>query len=135
VNKIILYVTMHALLCGSLLHGEQINLNILLAPVPLEAKFQDSDYYIWGGSMIKDLDGLCHLLYSRWPRKLGHNAWVTHSEIAHAVADSPLGPFKHVDVALPVRGSYFWDGHCTHNPTLHEFEGKYYTILHRKQRG
>ncbi|MEO1616849.1 MAG: glycoside hydrolase family protein [Planctomycetota bacterium] len=94
--------------------------------VPPTAKFIDDDYYIWGGSMAKDASGKCHLLYSRWPRKLGHNAWVTHSEIAHAVADHPLGPYEHVDVALPIRGADYWDGMCTHNPTVHKFDGKYY---------
>ena len=98
----------------------------MVRPVPDSAKFIDDDFYIWGGSMVRDADGKCHLLYSRWPRDLGHNAWVTHSEIAHAVADAPLGPYRHVDVALPARGKAFWDGMCTHNPTVHEFDGKFY---------
>lgn len=98
----------------------------MISPVPATAKFVDKNFYIWGGSMVRDTDGKCHLLYSRWPRELGHNAWVTHSEIAHAVAENPLGPYQHFDVALPVRGKEFWDGMCTHNPTVHEFDGKYY---------
>ena len=103
-----------------------LDLHALQAPVPETAKFIDENYYIWGGSMVRDENGKCHLLYSRWPRNLKHKAWVTHSEIAHAVADNPLGPYKHVDVALPERGEAFWDGHCTHNPTVHRFDGKYY---------
>ena len=63
-------------------------------------------------------DGKYHLFYSRWPSRLGHYAWVTHSEVAHAVADSPHGPYRHVDVVLPARGQKFWDGSCTHNPTI-----------------
>ena len=106
--------------------SEEVNFNALLAPVPETAKFIDDDYFIWGASMVRDPDGKCHLFYSRWPRKLGHNAWATHSEIAHAVSENPLGPYKHVDIALPARGGDFWDGHCTHNPTIHEFDGKYY---------
>ena len=97
-----------------------------LLPVPRTAVFRDENYYIWCGSMIRTDDGTCHLFYSRWPRKLGHYAWVTHSEIAHAVADSPLGPYRHADVALPVRGKEFWDGLCTHNPTIHKFGSKFY---------
>ncbi|WP_168565474.1 glycoside hydrolase family protein [Crateriforma spongiae] len=104
----------------------QMNLHAMLGPVPASAKFIDEGYYIWGGSMVRDADGKCHLLYSRWPRDLKHGAWVTHSEIAHAVADHPLGPYRHVDVALPERGAEYWDGLCTHNPTVHEFDGKYY---------
>src|SRR4051794_35102413 len=60
-----------------------------------ENKFSDPDYYIWCGSMVAGPDGKYHLFYSRWPRVLGHAAWVTHSEVAHAVADSPAGPYRH----------------------------------------
>ncbi|EMI43505.1 hypothetical protein RRSWK_04026 [Rhodopirellula sp. SWK7] len=107
---------------------ESLNLDIhsMLQPAPEHAKFIDNDFYIWGASMIQDGNGVSHLLYSRWPRHMGHNAWVTHSEIAHAVADNPLGPYRHVDMALPNRGEHFWDGLCTHNPTVHSFNGKYY---------
>jgi hypothetical protein len=98
----------------------------MIRPIPESAKFIDPDYYIWCGTMVKGDDGKCHLYYSRWPRKLGHYAWVTHSEIAHAVGDTPLGPFAHRDVALPARGKEFWDGLCTHNPNVHRFGGKYY---------
>jgi len=99
---------------------------IRLLPVPETAKFIDPDYYIWCGSMVRDPQGQCHLFYSRWRRTLGHNAWVTHSEIAHAVSNHPLGPYRHQDVALPPRGTLCWDGLCTHNPTVLAFGGKYY---------
>lgn len=79
----------------------------------------------WGGSVIKGDDGLYHMFYSRWPKNIGWE-WVTRSEIAHAVSESPLGPFRHVDVALPARGKEYWDGDCTHNPTVYKFNGKYY---------
>jgi hypothetical protein len=98
----------------------------MLQPVPAAAKFSDPDFYVWCGTMVRGDDRRCHLFYSRWPRKLGHNAWVTHSEVAHAVGDTPLGPFTHQDVALPARGEEFWDGLCTHNPTVLRFGGKFY---------
>lgn len=79
----------------------------------------------WGGSVVKGEDGLYHMLYSRWPKNIGWE-WVTYSEIAHAVSDSPFGPFKHKDVALADRGAEYWDGLCTHNPTVYNFGGKYY---------
>ena len=104
---------------------DALDFQSLLLPVPATAKFENNDWYTWGGSVVEQ-DGRYHMFYSRWPRKLGQPAWLTHSEIAHAVADSPLGPFKHVDVALPVRGAQFWDGLNTHNPTAHKFDGKYY---------
>lgn len=46
--------------------------------------------------------------------------------MAHAVSDSPLGPYKFHDLALPARGDKFWDGMNTHNPTIHRFNEKYY---------
>lgn len=98
----------------------------MIQPVPASAKFEDPGYIVWCGTMVRDDQGKCHLLYSRWPRRLGHYAWVTSSEVAHAVADSPLGPYKFVDVALPARGQEFWDGLCTHNPTVMKFGKKYY---------
>jgi hypothetical protein len=97
-----------------------------MQPVPATAKFEDPDYYIWCGSMAKGDDGRYHLFYSRWPRRHGFSAWLTHSEVAHATGDSPLGPFAHRDVALPARGAQFWDGLNTHNPTILRFGEKYY---------
>ena len=98
----------------------------MIQPVPATAKFEDPGFIVWCGTMVRDEAGKCHLFYSRWPRKLGHYAWVTSSEVAHAVADNPFGPYKFVDVALPARGTKFWDGLCTHNPTVMKFGKKYY---------
>ena len=56
----------------------------------------------------------------------GFLAWATKSEIAHAVADAPLGPYVPVDVALPARGKEFWDGLATHGPNILMKDGKYY---------
>jgi predicted GH43/DUF377 family glycosyl hydrolase len=98
----------------------------LLRPVPKEAILGEDGFYVWGGSVVKGSDGLYHMFYSRWKSELGFSAWVTHSEIAHAVSGSPTGPFKYKDTSLPPRGKEYWDGLCTHNPTIHSFDGKYY---------
>ncbi len=95
----------------------------LLTPTSV---FSDPDYNIWCGSVVAGDDGRYHLFYSRWPRSTGHLAWVSHSEVARAVSDSPLGPFRHVDVVLPARGAAFWDGSCTHNPTVIRLGSRYY---------
>lgn len=79
----------------------------------------------WGGSVVKANDGLYHMLYSRWPKALGWE-WVNYSEIAYAVAKSPFGPYEHKGIALQERGNNYWDGSCTHNPTVHKINGKYY---------
>ncbi|MBB6429028.1 glycoside hydrolase family protein [Algisphaera agarilytica] len=97
-----------------------------LHPLPRHAKFIDEGFYIWGASVVRTDDGTYHMLYARWRRELGHDAWVTDSEIAYATADNPLGPYTHQHVALPPRGDGHWDGLCTHNPTVCEFNGKYY---------
>ena len=96
-----------------------------LGKVPLTGKLINDTMSIWCGSLVKADDGLYHIFYSRWPKKLGW-AWVTDSEIAHAVSQSPYGPFTFKDVALPRRGAEFWDGMCTHNPTVHHFGNKFY---------
>ncbi|UII75358.1 glycoside hydrolase family protein [Flagellimonas sp. HMM57] len=97
-----------------------------LGKVAPQSMFSGGDSLsIWGGSVTKADDGVYHMFYSRWKKDLGW-AWVTHSEIAHATSDSPFGPWEHKDVTLPLRGAKFWDGLCTHNPTIHKFDGKYY---------
>ena len=101
------------------------DLKIELAKVSRESVFVSDSHSIWGGSVAKGADGKYHMLYSRWPKDLGW-AWVTDSEIAHAVADLPMGPYRHQDIALARRGKEYWDGWCTHNPTVHKFGGKYY---------
>lgn len=105
----------------------ELNLQSMLQPIPISAKFINDTSFIWCGTLVKSqIDQKYHLFYSRWSRKLGMAAWVTHSEVAHAVSNSPFGPFEFWDVALPVRGTSFWDGMVTHNPTIHFFHGKYY---------
>lgn len=102
------------------------NFKIELGQVSEQSIFTDrDDITVWGGSAIKGEDGLYHMFYSRWEKDLGW-AWVTHSEIAHAVSNSPFGPFTFKSVVFPVRGAHYWDGLCTHNPTVHKFDGKYY---------
>ena len=103
-----------------------LDLRAWIQPSPLTARFEDPDYYVWCGTMVRDDAGKCHLFYSRWKRHLGFYAWVSHSEIAHAVSDNPLGPYRPKDVALPPRGKEFWDGLCTHDPTVMRFGSKYY---------
>ena len=103
-----------------------LDLGARVQPTPLSARFADPNWFIWCGAPIKGADGRYHLYYSRWPVKEGFLAWATHSEIAHAVADAPLGPYRHADVALPERGPQFWDGHCTHNPNILSHGGRYF---------
>ncbi|MEM6697856.1 MAG: glycoside hydrolase family protein, partial [Bacteroidota bacterium] len=104
---------------------KKIDYKIEFEEVAESSVFVNDTMSIWGGSVVKGEDGLYHMLYARWPKRLGW-AWVTHSEIAHAVSNSPYGPYTFKDIALADRGENFWDGLCTHNPTVHKFNSKYY---------
>ena len=97
-----------------------------LQPIPEAAAFRDPGYYVWCGSMVQDDKGLYHLFYSRYKKSSGRGGWLTHSEIAHAVGTSATGSFVFHDVSLLPRGSRWWDGTTTHNPTVKRFGSKYY---------
>ncbi|MBE8722247.1 glycoside hydrolase family protein [Sphingobacterium pedocola] len=92
---------------------------------PLGRSFSLEDYYIWCSSPIWGTDGKVHLFYSRWLKTKGMSGWIRGSEIGHAVADSPEGPFQHKDVALAPRAEY-WDSTTCHNPLIKEVDGVYY---------
>ncbi len=104
----------------------QTDLSAMVQPIPPKNSFSDSLYNIWCGSVIKGKNGKFYMLYSRWPRDKGHEAWITHSEIALARADQPEGPYRHIKVVFPARGSQFWDGVCTHNPAVIAYKNKFY---------
>lgn len=107
--------------------SDSTSIKIKLKDIPDYSLLEEEKYFVWGASMVKgDDDSLYHLYYSRWPDSLGFAAWVTHSEIAHATSKNPLGPYVFSDVALKPRGMRYWDGLCTHNPTIQKFEDKYY---------
>ncbi len=90
-----------------------------LLPANYESGFRQNDYWVWCGSSIKGDDGKYHIFASRWSNSTGFSPyWLTNSEIIHAVSDSPEGPYKFSDVALPARGAEFWDGQMTHNPAI-----------------
>ena len=89
-------------------------------------RITDGEHNVWGTNILRGPEGRYHALYSRWPKTRGHHAWVTHSEIAHAVADRLTGPYVFQNTALPARGPGHWDGEMTHNPHLLEHGGQYY---------
>jgi hypothetical protein len=103
-----------------------IDFQRMMQPIPASSAFHDPGYFVWCGTMLTGQDGKYHLYYSRWKISDGFQAWVTSSEIAHAIGDSPTGPFVFHDVVLPPRGRQFWDGLVTHNPTVKRFGNKYY---------
>lgn len=88
--------------------------------------FRLKDHWVWCGSPIRGQDGLYHLYASCWSKSLSfHPHWITNSQVVHAVASWPQGPYHWSDVALPARGPAFWDGRMTHNPSIHFSHGRY----------
>lgn len=96
-----------------------------ILPAPKNGGFQDPDYWIWGASVIKGEDGKYHMFASRWPKTVNFGNWVTNSEVVHAIAETPVGPYEALEVVLPTRGKEFWDGMCTHNPRVIKYKDQY----------
>ena len=103
-----------------------LDLYSMLSPVPKKNLLVEEDYHIWCGCLIEGYDGKYHYYYSRWPKEMGHYAWVTDSEIAYAVSDTPDGPFRKMGTILGKRSLTFWDGAAVHNPQVIKWNGKYY---------
>jgi len=82
------------------------------------------DYYVWCVSPICDEQGRVHVFYSRWPSAYGMGGWIRACEIAHAVADTPEGPYEYVQTILSPRPGY-WDATSCHNPHIQYIEGTY----------
>lgn len=94
-----------------------------LTPVGRALEFED--YYVWCNSPIEGPDGKIHVFFSRWPKAKSMSGWTNSSEIAHAVADTPAGPYKYVSTVLAPRGEGYWDATTCHNPSIHFVDGKY----------
>ncbi len=100
-----------------------------LGKAPGTPAFESENYWAWGSSVIKGDDGKYHMYVSRFPKSLPfHPGWMVASEIVHAVAEVPEGPYRFSEVALPARGAQYWDGRSTHNPRILKHDNKYYLI-------
>jgi autotransporter-associated beta strand protein len=102
-----------------------------IQPVPFHSVLSDPGYFVWCGSPIAD-GGQYHLFYSRWPTNATFSGWVTNSEICHAVAATPDGPFTSTGVVLGKRPgetapyTNYWDSQTQHNPHIRKFGSKFY---------
>ncbi|WP_438481709.1 glycoside hydrolase family protein [Oleiharenicola lentus] len=83
------------------------------------------NYYVWCNAPIESPDGRTHVFFSRWPKAKGMGGWISSSEIAHAVAPSPEGPYEVTGMVLAPRGAGFWDGTTCHNPHIVKVDGRY----------
>jgi hypothetical protein len=83
-------------------------------------------YYVWDSSVIKS-GGKYHMFSSRWKKEYGFGwNWLFNSEIIHSVSDTPEGPYRFQNVALPRRGREYFDGMSTHNTCIKEYNEKFY---------
>lgn len=103
-----------------------MNFNEMILNVKPYSVFRQEGYHVWCGTAVKGDDGQYYLFYSRWPKELGHYAWVTHSEVGYAVSKSPLGPYIPQGLVLTGRGGDNWDANSIHNPTVIKVNNKYY---------
>ena len=91
---------------------------------PVGRALEMEGYYIWCNSPIQDDKGLIHVFFSRWDAKKGMGGWIKGSEIAHAVADVPEGPFRFVETIFAPREGFF-DATTCHNPFIKKVDDKY----------
>jgi len=97
-------------------------------PAPLGGGFKMDGYWGWCGSAVKGhADELYHLFASRWSKRLPmFEGYILTSEIVHAVATRPEGPYAFAEKVLPFGDPSRWDGRMAHNPSVHFHNGRYY---------
>ncbi|MCO6043208.1 glycoside hydrolase family protein [Aeoliella sp. ICT_H6.2] len=83
-------------------------------------------WYSWCPSVLQAADGKYHMFHARWPQSLGFLSWLTHSQVVHAVADRPEGPYTEVGVAIPATGPGRGDWFNAHNAKIKRFGDTYY---------
>lgn len=87
-------------------------------------------YDIWGSSPIRDEKGNVHIFCARWSSEIPFKkAWRYDSEIAHYVSESPVGPFKFVEVVGKGTGTGTWNSAGYHNPNIKKIDGKYVLVF------
>lgn len=94
--------------------------------IPRSLVYREPEWDLWDPAMTRTPDGVCHLLYSRWPRALGFDAWATHAEIAWATADRPSGPYRPRGAVFRGAGGDAWDAHSVYNTCLLAHGGRFY---------
>ena len=96
-----------------------------LLPCGTNCIFREEGYFVWGASMFRHGENI-YMVYSRWEKSKGFDAWVTDSELCLAKGQDALGTFEHVKVIGPNRPNNAWYGSCMHNPTVISANGKHY---------
>jgi hypothetical protein len=101
-----------------------------LQPAVAGGGFELPDYWVWCGAPIRGEDGRYHLFASRVPKEVVfHPHWLFRSEIVRAESETPVGPYRFAEVALPPRGGDFFDARSTHNPHIRKV-GETFLLLY-----
>ena len=79
-----------------------------LLPAPRNAGLRQKNSSNWCGTIHPDTSGLWHM-WSSDMHGCGLNIWLSGSQIIHAVASSPIGPYSPIGVAVHAEA---------HNPQL-----------------
>ena len=88
-----------------------------MLPIPPGSIFAEEGYHVWCGAMFA-MHGACWLIYSRWPKALGFEAWVTHSRLCLAKAPGPEGPFMPVKELFSYECDVPGEWRVRHNPAV-----------------
>ncbi|VGO20421.1 glycoside hydrolase family protein [Pontiella sulfatireligans] len=74
-------------------------------PRDIQNGLEDStleNWCYWDGAIVKANDGRYHMYASCWSQTNSHSTgWKVESKGMHAVADHPIGPYKHIGLAWP----------------------------------
>lgn len=62
---------------------------------------RSAQWSYWCSSVVRDSSGLYHMFASRFAKHCGLGSYTTNSEIVHAVATDPLGPFTERGLVVP----------------------------------
>ncbi len=92
---------------------------------PMGRILEMKGYYVWCNSPILGNDGKVHVFFSRWKEEKGMSGWINGSEIAHAIADTPVGPYHVLGTVLAPRGDGYWDATTCHNPLIKKVGSQY----------
>ena len=83
----------------------------LLPADPAAPGYRNDSWPSWGGHPVLwpkgkgsrgGGDGKWHLFTPQFANGCEVDAWIKNSFVVHAVGDSPVGPWRHHDVAIPV---------------------------------
>lgn len=60
---------------------------------------EDTERSYWGGNIMRDKDGTCHLYVAGWPEKSprGHMVWSSQSRVYHTISRNINGPYTFVE--------------------------------------